>query len=261
MINDSTEEGRYAANYKLISTLVDALKEHNSYSFKFDSVKTITISNSSDQRFRIFSWHVENNDGSFRYYGAIQINAGPSTLQLIPLNDQTANIKAPMDSLLINKNWYGCQYYKIIPVTSTPRPYYILLGWKGYNHSKTQKIIEVLTLDNKSAQFGKVIFDGHKDWKYKFRVVFEYSKQVSMLLNYDNNSKTIVFDHLAPPHPAQENDFSYYGPDLTYDGLKLERGRLKFVQNLDLKNDPSTGDVLYIDPKSPQKEHINKIEK
>ena len=74
MVNDSIEPERYNASYKLIKTLLTALKTPYSFDFTFDSVKSISIQSSSDKRFRIFSWHVMNNDGSYRYYGTIQMN-------------------------------------------------------------------------------------------------------------------------------------------------------------------------------------------
>lgn len=261
MINDSTESARYEANYKLIKTLVSALKTHNSFNYSFDSVKSITITASPDRRFRIFSWHVLNDDGTYRYYGSIQLNTGGAALKLFPLSDRSELIKAPQDSLLTNNHWYGCQYYKIIPVTyNTPRPYYILLGWKGYNTSVTQKIIEVLNFEGENVSFGRKIFDGLTDINTKYRAVFQYSRQVSMLLNYDGLKNTIIFDHLAPPDSAFAKNYAYYGPDLSYDGFKIERGRLKFVQDLDLKNEATKSDLYYIDPKLAPKVPVNKLQ-
>ena len=85
MINDSIEPERYNANYKFIKTLVNTLKTPYSFNFSFDSLKTISIQSSPDKRFRIFSWHVMNNDGSYRYYGTIQMNNPDGKLQMFPL--------------------------------------------------------------------------------------------------------------------------------------------------------------------------------
>lgn len=262
IINNPSEAERYNACFTMIKTLRSALKVHNSFNFSFDSLKTISIASSPDRRFRIFSWHVMNTDGSYRYYGTIQINTGNRDLLMYPLIDHSFEIKNPQDTLLSNQSWYGCQYYKIIPVSyNSPNPCYILLGWKGNTPETTKKIVEVLQLRDNKAIFGKQIFDGEPESKNAYRRVFEYSRQVSMLLNYLPAQQLIVFDHLAPADSIQKNNFRFYGPDLSYDGYRIQKGRLKFVQDLDLKNQASEADKSYIDPKIKSKDIINKIER
>ena len=260
-INNPDEAERYNSSYKMIRTLIKALKTPNSFNFGFDSVKTISIQMSPDRRFRIFSWHVMNNNGSYRYYGTIQMNTpGSNTLKMFPLIDHTEAIKNPQDTLTTNENWFGAQYYKIIPVTANVRvPYYILLGWKGNTVKTTKKVIEVLQFKDDKANFGLPVFDGNKDFQGKKRVIFEYNRQVSMMLNYRPKEGMIVFDHLAAPDPRITNKPELMGPDMSYDGLKLANGRWKFVQDLQLKNAPSELDDSFIDPTKPLKERVNKL--
>ncbi|RYE50604.1 MAG: hypothetical protein EOP48_19480, partial [Sphingobacteriales bacterium] len=91
-INNISEAERYNASYKLVRTLVKALKVPGSYNYNFDSLKTVTIQKSPDNKFRIFSWHVMNNDGSYRYYGTIQMGS-TQALKLYPLVDHSPEIK------------------------------------------------------------------------------------------------------------------------------------------------------------------------
>ncbi len=145
MVNDSLEPQRYNASYKFIRTLVSALKTPYSFNFPFDSLKSISIQPSSDKRFRIFSWHVMNADGSYRYYGTVQMNNPDGKLQMFPLVDYTSEFKKPADSVTTNDKWYGAQYYRIISVLNNVKtPYYILLGWKGNNVKSTKKVIDVI---------------------------------------------------------------------------------------------------------------------
>ena len=95
------------------------------------------------------------------------------------------------------------------------------------------------------------VFDGNA--KTRKRVVFEYTRQASMLLRYVPEQNLIVFDHLSPPDPKMKNKPETYGPDLSYDGYKLKNGRWQFVEGLDMKNVPDSRDQDYIDPKK-QKE-------
>ncbi|HEY0245725.1 MAG TPA: hypothetical protein VGC01_09190, partial [Mucilaginibacter sp.] len=156
-VNSEIDVERKAANYQFIKTLVTALRIPNSFLFPFDSLKTISILNSPDNRFRIFSWHIMNMDGSYRFYGAVQMNTG-GPLKMYPLEDYSPLLKNPEDSVTDNKKWYGAQYYKIIRVDAS-LPYYVLLGWKGNNDRSTKKVIDVISFKNDKPQLGLSVFD------------------------------------------------------------------------------------------------------
>jgi len=250
MINDSIEPERYNANYQFIKTLVNTLKTPYSFNFSFDSLKTISIQASPDKRFRVFSWHVMNNDGSYRYYGTIQMNNPDGKLQMFPLVDYTPAIKNSADTVTTPDKWYGAQYYRIISVLNNVQiPYYVLLGWKGNTIRSTKKVMEILYFKDGKAYFGMPVFDGDKEQPTKKRAIFEYDRRASMVLNYEPSISTVVFDHLAPPDPKLKGRFELYGPDFSYDGYRLVNGRWKFVQDLELKNTPTDQDDNFNDPK------------
>lgn len=250
MINDESEPERYNANYSFIKTLVNTLKNPHSFNFQFDSLKTISIQTAPDKRFRIFSWHVMNNDGSYRYYGTIQMNNPSGKLEMFPLVDYTPAIQNPKDTVTTNDKWYGAQYYRIISVLNNVQiPYYILLGWKGNTVKSTKKVIEVLYFKNGKAHFGMPLFDGDKEHAGNKRIIFEYNRKATMLLNFEPSNATIVFDHLAPPDPKLNGKYDLYGPDFSYDGYRLLNGRWKFVQDLELKNNPTDQDDNFNDPR------------
>jgi hypothetical protein len=245
-IHNENDVERKSANYQFIKTLVTALKTPNSFAYPFDSLKTVTLTKSPDNKFRIFSWHVANNDGSYRFYGAIQLNTnGP--LKLYGLEDYTPLIKNPEDTVGDNRTWLGAQYYTIIPVSGV-NPYYVLLGWKGHNDKSTKKVIDVLSFKNDKPVFGMPLFNGNK--KKRSRVVFEYSRQASMLLRYISSQNLIVFDNLAPQDAKTKDQPSSYGPDLTYNAYRLTNGRWVYVDNVDMRNVPNEQDETYIDPKA-----------
>ena len=244
-INDQNDLARKNANYQFIKTLVAALRVPHSFDFPFDSVKTITTTKSPDDKFRIFSWHVANDDGSYRFYGAIQMNtAGP--LKLYGLEDYTPLIKDAEDTVSDNRTWFGAQYYTIIPVSGS-RPYYVMLGWKGNNDKSTKKVIEALSFQNDKPVFGMPVFDGNG--KRRKRVVFQYARQASMLLKYIPSEHLIVFDNLAPPDKKSKDLPETYGPDLSYNGYKLKNGEWVYQDNLDMRNVPNEQDESYVDPK------------
>lgn len=245
IVNGRGEVARQDANVKFIKTLVSALRVQNSFLFTFDSLKTISILNSPDSRFRIFSWHIMNMDGSYRFYGAVQLNTG-GPLKLIPLEDYSPFLKNPEDSVTDNKKWYGAQYYKIVRVEAQ-NPYYVLLGWKGNTPQSTKKVIDAISFKNNAVQLGAAVFD--EKGKTLRRIIFEYARDASMLLRYVPDQYLIVFDHLAPPDKKSTGKFSMYGPDLSYDGFKLKNGRWEYVENLDMRNIPEDKDAIYLDPR------------
>ncbi len=245
VVNDESDLQRKNANYAFIRMLVSALRVQGSYSFPFDSLKTVSIINSPDHKFRIFSWPVVNQDGSYRFYGTMQMNSnGP--LLMHPLEDYSPAIKNPEDSITTSRCWYGAEYYKIIPVDAA-QPYYVLLGWKGNTVKTTKKVIEVLSFAGGQPVWGKPVFEA--DHKMHDRIVFEYSRQASMLLRYVPEQNLIVFDHLAPPDDRLKNRPDLYGPDLSYDGYRLKNGKWQLVSNLDMRNVAGSNDTAIEDPK------------
>src|SRR3569832_1055485 len=69
LINDTIDAERMNANAAFIKMLVKALKVPHSFNFSFDSVKAFKVLNAPDNRFRFITWHLEFDDGSYRYYG------------------------------------------------------------------------------------------------------------------------------------------------------------------------------------------------
>ena len=254
MINNDNELERQNANTMFVKTLVTALKVPNSFLFPFDSVKTVSIQNSPDNRFRILSWHIMNDDGSYRFYGALQLNTG-GPLKLFPLVDYSPLLEHPEDSVTDNRKWYGAQYYKIIRVTGD-KSYYVLLGWKGYTVNSTKKVIEVLSFKNDKPVFGMEVFG---TTKHK-RIIFQYTRQASMLLKYVPEQDLIVFDHLSPPDDKSKKNPETFGPDLSYDGYKLINGRWKYEDNLDMRNVPDEHDSEFTDPKKQAIEDRSSIQ-
>lgn len=251
--NALNDQEQLFANARFIKMLVTALKTPSSFSYPFDSLKSISIMKSPDNAFRIFSWFLPHEDGTYRFFGTIQMQTKDGSLKLFPLIDDTENIK-DANQVTSNKNWYGARYYQVIPVASnSQQPYYILLGWKGKNAKSSKKVIEILSFD-KAGQpvFGKAVIDGLKGQATKNRVVFEYNKLNTMTLNLDKTVGMIVFDHLAPLSKEMEGNFEFYASDSSFDAYKVVGGRLKLVENVEMKNEPNANDEYYADPKDKQ---------
>ncbi|MGK6352415.1 hypothetical protein [Parapedobacter sp. DT-150] len=246
MYNEPSEPERLKANFSFVKTLVAALKTPRSYSFPFDSLDMVSILKSPDDRFRIFSWHIELNDGSYLYYGAIQLNTPDGSLRMYPLLDKTYDIQSPETAVTAADTWYGAQYYRIIPFQGN----YLLLGWKGHNPQLTQKVIEVLEVTDRGARLGKPVFVGDSTGQHT-RMIYRFSRNATMYMDYDSAENRIVLDHLAPPDASDEGHVDRYGPDMTYDAWQLKDGQLVLVPDIPLMNLPSPNDDRFNDPQKP----------
>jgi len=239
---------RFEQNAKFIKLLVTALKTPGSFNFGFDSLKTISVVESPDHAFKIFSWYIPEEGGTYRFFGTIQMATKDGKLKLYPLIDGTANLK-DVNQLTTAKEWYGARYYEIIPLKiGGQKTCYALLGWKGNNQKTSKKVIEILSFNDTALSFGKPMFEAVKNTPLKNRIVFEYNKLNSMTLRLDKNEQLIVFDHLAPFDPEMLGNFEYYASDSSFDGYRLVGNKLKLVENIELKNDPNELDELYVDP-------------
>jgi len=250
---------RFAANASFIKTLVNALKTPHSFHFNFDSLQNISVMKAPDNSFRIFSWYVPVDDGGYHFFGSIQMATADGKLKLFPLVDQTEQLKNT-DAVTSNKNWYGARYYEIVPVTAAGRqPYYTLIGWKGNNTRTSKKVIDILSFEKGEPVFGKPVFEGIRGSSPRNRVVFEYNKMNSMTLTMDKSVNMIVFDHLAPFKPEMEGNFEYYASDLSFDAYKIVNGKLKLIENVELKNEPNVMDDFYADPKDKSIRPVKKL--
>jgi hypothetical protein len=248
---------RLEKNTVFVKHLITALKINGSFNYGFDSLKRISILKPSDNSFRIITWFIPMNDGTYRYYGTIQMPTSNGELKLHPLNDATNSLADPY-AINSNKNWLGARYYEVVPMVVNGRqPYYILLGWKGNTVKTSKKVIEVLSFDKNEPVFGKNIFEVEKNKPLRNRVIFEYSKQNAMTLIWDKKVNMIVFDHLVPYEPNMVGKFEFYGSDLSFDGYKLNLGKLSLAENVPLRNDATLNDDLYKAPKKATEVIIN----
>jgi hypothetical protein len=254
--NDSV---KLLLNSRFHKSLYQTLLIDGSFSYPFDSLRTIAKLTSPDNKFRIYNWNLPKGDGSNIYFGFIQLNPDGSREQSIyDLTDHSDSVTQPETALLDNTTWYGSLYYKIILTSFDDQPYYTLLGWDGLDLKLTQKIIDVLYFDKSGRpHFGAKIFTGFGNDEIT-RVLFKYSSSASMILTYDeqylvtdkkwNPSKKIfetgrvkkrmiVCDDLVPLDPQLEGQYEYYVPSSEdFNGFVFKDGKWNFYKNVDVRN-------------------------
>ena len=202
----------------------------------FDSLKNVSALKSSDGLIRIYTWLLPAIDGShYSFFGFLQVKDKKSgAISLLKLEEEELNRMEAETNTYDYKNWIGAVYYKLISVKSKDGNFYTLLGWKGNNLTTTIKLIDVLYIDKGIAKFGKPVFNVEN--KNRNRIVFEFSSHAVMSLKYDESKKMIVFDHLSPGNTVLDGSYTNYGPDFTYDGFKLSKGKWIYQKNIELKN-------------------------
>jgi len=226
---------RDSLNSIFYSMLRGTLESQTSFTHPFDSIRIGKLK-SPDGKFRVFTWNIPQPGGYQKYFGLMQVKNPDGTIRLIELIDSRKRITDAKNEKLTANRWMAALYYQLVQFPTANGNAYILLGYDFNNLFTSKKIIDVLTFDSQgNPTFGYPVFN--VDGKYRLsRILFEFNARVSMVLRYNEDRKTIVFDHLSPSSPEFAGDFQYYGPDGSFDGFKLEGTEWVYVRDLDLRN-------------------------
>jgi hypothetical protein len=232
VVNDSIEQERFAACRALITCLVRTLKVENSYKYQFDRLRSLSVLAPPDSSFRIFTWQLFVNDSTYRYFGAIQLNR--KELKLFPLIDRSDEMESfPAAEQLTPERWYGMIYYNLRQFDTKEGRKYLLLGFDSYDFYTRRKVVDVLSFDAAGKPvFGAPVFD--RDGKVgppELRIYSEYAAEASFRMNWDEQYQMVLIDH-AVPMPSPYGSGVVMVPDGSYDALKLDKGRWKYVSKV-----------------------------
>ncbi|UPT65482.1 MAG: hypothetical protein M0D57_13115 [Sphingobacteriales bacterium JAD_PAG50586_3] len=236
ILKGESDSVRTASNNQFILLLEKAFGMPNSFDHPFDSLKTISRLQPDDKSFKLFTWNMPKDDGTFVYFGYVHMK-DPSTgaYKFVKLIDKSSEIQSPETKALTPKNWYGTHYYKIVQTTYKKEKFYTLLGIDFNNRATKKKIIDVIAFDRLgNVFFGDNIFEYDK--KSPKRIIFEYSAQATMSLRFDDARNMIVFDHLSPIREDFTGHKDNYGPDFSYDALKFKKAKWVHLTDIDARN-------------------------
>ena len=203
VVNDSIEQERFAACRSLITALVRTLKVENSYKYRFERLRSISILAPPDSSFRIFTWQLYVNDSTYRYYGAIQRNQ--RDLKLFPLIDRSEEMdELPVYDAISPDKWYGSLYYALRQFDTREGRKYLLMGYDAHTFFERRKVVDVLSFGKDGVPvFGAYVFAAADKEKTtipieKFQRLFlEYSAEATVKLNGDDQYKMLMMDHMA----------------------------------------------------------------
>ncbi|MBM3403862.1 MAG: hypothetical protein FJY10_03125 [Bacteroidetes bacterium] len=238
-------------------SLVAFLQLPGSFSHPFRQLKNVSMLLDSKKTFRIFTYSIPLQLGTFRYVGLIQQKrpGNPKVCILADLGKKTSGVET---KVLDSMQWYGALYYQLIEKKHDNRLIYTLLGWDGNDLNSNRKVIEILTFNElEEPLFGLPIFRGGS-YDSNVRIIFEFAENAVMALRYDQQyiitSKTwnaakrgydqkrkraslIVFDRLVPLDERLPDDKRFHIPALdAFDGFIFTGGVWEFVTGVDVRN-------------------------
>jgi hypothetical protein len=236
MAASTADADKKIINDSIVHLMEVTLQISGSMDYPFTRLTKMGKIASADGKIRIYTWNLPWADGTNTYYGFLQYKTNnKGEINQVFLNDKGAEIPEASMGILSPSNWYGMLIYEIIETRDGSNSYYTLLGLDNQDLFVSSKVADVLYFDGHNEPvFGKPIF--HYQNKLMCRLIFQYSAKVKMSLKWNAKMKMIIFDHLAPPSSTYAGNYAYYGPDLSYDGLRFENGKWELVEKVDVRN-------------------------
>ncbi|MCB0480077.1 MAG: hypothetical protein KDC83_01535 [Flavobacteriales bacterium] len=235
-----SDKERIEANNMFKSKLKNLIASN--HKFPFDSIKNFGLTHSPNKAFSFYTWNIITDDYEYTYFNWVRFKNG----DLLELVDQSKDAIDPPFETYSYKKWYGALYYEIIPIKDKKEGlYYVLLGWDGNGSESTKKVIDVMYFDEKYDEwrFGKKVF--YVPFQDNYRIIMEYSAEVTMSLKYHKKRKQIVFDHLVPASVGMEGIYEYYVPDMSFDALEYRKDQWYFIQNVDVRGEQTMENYTY----------------
>lgn len=250
MLYDSSEIQRNSAQIRVAQLVDSILSVPNGWEYPLDTIRFISALRASDGAFRLITWNVPQEDGTYQFFGRIRLkNDGKLAGKTIILNDVSATMTKAGTRQSGPEEWFGALYYQIIKTKHKKSTYYTLLGWDGNTAFSNKKMVDVLMLQpNGTVKFGAPIFDDGK--RTRHRIFFEHAERAVMSLRYQEKTGLIIFDHLAPSQPSLEGQYEFYAPDFTTDAFKFEKGKWVYIKNYEARNED---EAQPINKKKPEK--------
>lgn len=240
----STDSSRLKANDLFLNYFDDVLSKHHNAGYSPDSLKMVSTLIPADSTFRIHSWTVPLNNGTYRYYGIAEV-FGKDNYKISNLVPKTGNSLNDMKVYRENE-WYGALYTGLIVTKWNKHKSYTLLGWDGRDARSNRKIIDIITIaEDGTITFGQPVFktpDGIKQ-----RYILDYAQNATVTLKYDFQTIMmpkgkrikkvkdwmLVMDELAPLDPRMQGMKEYYVPTGTsYNAFAWMNGYWTFVENI-----------------------------
>jgi hypothetical protein len=223
-VNDSA---RNITNDSLCIQLESVLHDPASFGYAFDSLPFLGKIYSTDKQLRIYSWNYISDAGDYRFCSFIQRKADGA---VFPLIQNRASFPPADDKPIGAAEWYGALYYQAIPYPVGQSVLYLLLGWSHSSPSENFKVIDVLSVSENGLSFGYPLFKQQN--RKADRVVLAYSARYSLSLQYEDDHKRFVFNHLHRMSTAESTLQPPAIPDESFSAYILKNGIFEYVDEV-----------------------------
>ncbi len=230
-----------ALGHQFCDSLEAYLQQHGGISAPLPRLLGLADITDSMRTLRVMTWGHRLLDHAWCYLGLIVCQQPDQAPQFYPLHDR----RIPVGDGHVPEEWltYRCSpndrvgavYFDIIPFAlPTQEVAYILLGVAGANDFVTRRVVEVLQPTGEGLLFGLPCISYGKA-RYG-RLIFAHGSRVGMNMQYLPGFKLLILDHLSPSKEEYFDLPQYYGPDFSFDALRLQPdGRWLFESNIDVR--------------------------
>ena len=135
----ANDNERQAANEKFLELWEPILDEAKSMKYPFDSLSTVSILTSKDNKVRFINWVIPQDNGTYRYQAIVQYYNYQNKYNVAYLEAIEEELREPEKMKLQNNQWIGALYYQLETIKRGKRKYYILLGWDGNDDRSNKK--------------------------------------------------------------------------------------------------------------------------
>ncbi len=288
MVSNIDDKQRIEYSNKIEEFTIKLVKQKNSITFDMKELRLVKVITSEDNKLRVFTWVIPFSDKTYAYKGVVQsYSKTKKDYFYYKLNDNGDKLRYNAHNKSLSpKKWYGAYYYKIVQTKRGKKRFYTLIGWRGIDRTTQSKVVEVATLkSNGNVTFGYNLFN-IKGYEYfentrgsSKRLIFKFSTQGSMYMNYDFQtivistkkekekrkkksykpgfnaqvspekdkvktksikSNMIVMDRLVPTSPQMKEFYEFYYPESNIiDALLWQKNKWTYYSDIDARNKDS----------------------
>lgn len=235
-LDDSPDSVKLNALENFKSEFKTWLSSTEAFQNPVGKLKNISLLQSPDKDWRIYTWCVKYNNGRYENFGFTQhYNKKDDYVHIAELQDNKPEFKVVETRNYGKDQWYGSVYYDMVPRSIGKKGHYVLIGFDNHNKSTKRKVIEVLSFNRMGEPiFGAAIFKTER--RFFNRIVMEYNAQAQVSVRYQKDKNWILFDYIAPVSREYTNQFQFYGPTGEYDAFIIEKNILKINRGADARN-------------------------
>jgi hypothetical protein len=203
-------------------------EKHDKIDFEFKN--RIALISDQKQSWFIATWQWKDENELWQYGGLYRSKVG----KIIPLEFEKRNMLKLNYEIIESNAWYGALYFYL--VENDNKGSLLSFAFAQDEQGFKYKIIEPIHLFDDHIQFGKLIFqkkEKDKSDDVLSRIVIQYSGESGCNLNYDPDTKEILFDHIATvTETVAQNGKLLKVPDGTYESFKKKSDYWEYIERV-----------------------------